>query len=57
VAATLYARAIDALVEARPRVIALEVFFDSARPEDAALADAIRRAPGASLEVPARRRG
>ena len=53
---TLYARVLDALREPAaggvtdvagrpgPRVVAFEVFFDGARPEDAALADAMRRA-------------
>ena len=40
----LYARAIDALAAAGARVIALGVFFDSARSDDAALSEAIRRA-------------
>jgi adenylate cyclase len=52
---TLYARVLDALREpagpasgsgepAGPRVVAFEIFFDGPRPEDAALADAVRRA-------------
>jgi adenylate cyclase len=50
---TLYARVLDALREpaarasdepAGPRVVAFEIFFDGPRPEDGALADAVRRA-------------
>jgi adenylate cyclase len=48
---TLYARAIDALAAAGTRVIGLEVFFDSARPDDAALGEAIRRAGNVVIPV------
>ncbi len=48
---TLYARAIDALVEAGARVIALAVLFDSARPEDAVLGAAIRQAGNVVIPV------
>lgn len=50
---TLYARVLDALREPAgpsgdevpgPRVVAFEIFFDTPRPEDQALADAVRRA-------------
>jgi adenylate cyclase len=41
---TLYAHAVDRLREAGARVIALEIFFDAPRPEDGALAAAVRRA-------------
>jgi CHASE2 domain-containing sensor protein len=41
---TLYAHAIDTLAEAGARVIGLAVFFDSARPEDVALEEAMGRA-------------
>src|SRR5687767_8421211 len=60
---TLYARAIDRLREAGARVIVLDIFFDAARPDDATLVAAIRRAgnvitpaeaqgPGALLPAP-----
>ncbi len=48
---TLYARALDALGAAAPRVIALAIFFDAPRPEDAALAEAMRRAGNVVLPV------
>jgi adenylate cyclase len=48
---TLYARAIEALTEAGPRVIALELFFDTGRPDDAALGEAIRRAGNVVIPV------
>ena len=41
---TLYAQALDALAAAGPRVIAFAIFFDASRPEDAQLAEAMRRA-------------
>jgi adenylate cyclase len=41
---TLYADALDALRRAAPRVIVLAIFFDAERPEDDALAAAMRRA-------------
>jgi adenylate cyclase len=41
---TLYAQALDALRPAAPRVIAFTIFFDASRPEDAGLAEAMRRA-------------
>jgi adenylate cyclase len=41
---TLYADALDALRAAGPRVIGFEIFFDAPRPEDEALAAAVRRA-------------
>lgn len=47
----LYARAIEALAAAGPRVIALEVFFDSGRADDAALGEAIRRAGNVVIPV------
>ncbi|MGH7368414.1 MAG: CHASE2 domain-containing protein [Candidatus Rokuibacteriota bacterium] len=48
---TLYARALDALGAAAPRVIALAIFFDAPRPEDAALAEAMRRAGNVVVPV------
>ncbi|MGH7384910.1 MAG: CHASE2 domain-containing protein, partial [Candidatus Rokuibacteriota bacterium] len=48
---TLYAQALDALAPATPRVIALEIFFDAPRPEDAALAEAMRRAGNVVVPV------
>jgi adenylate cyclase len=41
---TLYARALDALADARPRVIAFALFFDSPRPGDGELAARMRDA-------------
>jgi adenylate cyclase len=41
---TLYARALDALGTAGPRVVALAIFFDAPKPGDGELADAMRRA-------------
>jgi CHASE2 domain-containing sensor protein len=41
---TLYARALDALGAAGPRVVALAIFFDAPKPGDGELADAMRRA-------------
>ena len=41
---TLYAEALDALRPAAPRVVAFAIFFDAQRPEDGALAEAMRRA-------------
>src|SRR5258705_77782 len=41
---TLYADALDALRPAAPRVVAFAIFFDAQRPEDGALAEAMRRA-------------
>ena len=41
---TLYAKALDALTAAGPRVVAFAIFFDASRPEDAELAEAMRRA-------------
>jgi len=40
---TLYAEALDALRPAAPRVVAFAIFFDAQRPEDGALAEAMRR--------------
>ncbi|MGH7396245.1 MAG: CHASE2 domain-containing protein, partial [Candidatus Rokuibacteriota bacterium] len=48
---TLYAQALDALAPATPRVIALEIFFDAPRPDDAALAEAMRRAGNVVVPV------
>jgi adenylate cyclase len=48
---TLYARALDALGAASPRVVALAIFFDAERPEDAALAEAMRRAGNVIVPV------
>jgi adenylate cyclase len=48
---TLYARALDALAIAGPRVVAFAVFFDAPRSEDAALAAAMQRAGGVVLPV------
>ena len=39
----LYAQALDALGLARPRVVALDIFFDAPRPDDGELAAAMRR--------------
>ena len=41
---TLYARAVDRLREAGARVIAFDIFFDAAKPEDPLVAAALRRA-------------
>ena len=48
---TLYADALDALRPASPRVIALAIFFDAERPEDGALAEAMRRAGNVVVPV------
>lgn len=48
---TLYARALDALATASPRVIAFAIFFDASRPEDDALAEAMRRADNVIVPV------
>ncbi len=48
---TLYARALDALATASPRVIAFAIFFDASRPEDEALAEAMRRADNVIVPV------
>jgi adenylate cyclase len=48
---TLYARALDALATAGPRVIAFAIFFDASRPEDDALAEAMRRADNVIVPV------
>ncbi|HYU17924.1 MAG TPA: adenylate/guanylate cyclase domain-containing protein [Chloroflexota bacterium] len=41
---TLYARALDALQQAGPRVVVFDIFFDDPQPDDEALAAAIKRA-------------
>jgi adenylate cyclase len=48
---TLYAQALDALRPAGPRVVAFAIFFDAARPEDEALAEAMRRAGNVVVPV------
>ena len=48
---TLYARALDALGAAGPRVIAFAIFFDAQRPEDGDLAEAMRRADNVIVPV------
>ncbi|MGH7373948.1 MAG: CHASE2 domain-containing protein [Candidatus Rokuibacteriota bacterium] len=48
---TLYAQALDALAPAAPRVIAFAIFFDAPRPEDARLAEAMRRAGNVIVPV------
>jgi adenylate cyclase len=48
---TLYADALDALRAAAPRVIVLAIFFDAERPEDGALAEAMRRAGNVVVPV------
>ena len=48
---TLYADALDALRAAGPRVIAFAIFFDAERPEDGALAEAMRRAGNVVVPV------
>jgi len=48
---TLYARALDALATAGPRVIAFAIFFDASRPEDDVLAEAMRRADNVIVPV------
>ena len=48
---SLYAQALDALTPAGPRVIAFAIFFDAARPEDAQLAEAMRRAGNVIVPV------
>jgi adenylate cyclase len=48
---TLYADALDALQTAAPRVIVLAIFFDAERPEDGALAEAMRRAGNVVVPV------
>jgi adenylate cyclase len=48
---TLYAQALDALASAAPRVIAFAIFFDAPRPEDAHLAEAMRRAGNVIVPV------
>ncbi|MEX2221103.1 MAG: adenylate/guanylate cyclase domain-containing protein [Candidatus Rokuibacteriota bacterium] len=48
---TLYADALHALAPAAPRVVALAIFFDAPRPEDAVLAEAMRRAGNVVVPV------
>jgi adenylate cyclase len=48
---TLYANALDALRPAAPRVVAFAIFFDAQRPEDGALAEAMRRAGNVVVPV------
>ena len=48
---TLYAEALEALRPAAPRVIAFAIFFDAQRPEDGALAEAMRRAGNVIVPV------
>jgi adenylate cyclase len=48
---TLYADALDVLRAAAPRVIVLAIFFDTERPEDGALAEAMRRAGNVVVPV------
>jgi len=48
---TLYADALDALRPAAPRVVAFAIFFDAQRPEDGALAEAMRRAGNVIVPV------
>jgi adenylate cyclase len=48
---TLYADALDALRPAAPRVVAFAIFFDAPRPEDGALAEAMRRAGNVIVPV------
>jgi adenylate cyclase len=48
---TLYAQALDALRPAGPRVTAFAIFFDAARPEDGALAEAMGRAGNVVVPV------
>jgi adenylate cyclase len=48
---TLYAEALDALRPAAPRVVAFAIFFDAQRPEDGALAEAMRRAGNVVVPV------
>ena len=48
---TLYADALDALRPAAPRVVAFAIFFDAQRPEDGALAEAMRRAGNVVVPV------
>jgi adenylate cyclase len=48
---TLYAEALDALRPAAPRVVAFAIFFDAQRPEDGALAEAMRRAGNVIVPV------
>jgi len=48
---TLYAQALDALTPAGPRVIVFAIFFDAPRPDDARLAEAMRRAGNVIVPV------
>jgi len=48
---TFYADALDALRPAAPRVVAFAIFFDAQRPEDGALAEAMRRAGNVIVPV------
>ncbi len=48
---TLYAQALDALGPAGPRVVAFAIFFDASRPDDARLAEAMRRAGNVVVPV------
>jgi adenylate cyclase len=50
---TLYARAVDRLVEADARVVVLDILFDAPRPDDGELAAAIRRSGRVVLPVEA----
>jgi adenylate cyclase len=50
---TVYARALDSLARAGARVVVLDLFFDAPHPEDAQLADAMRRAGNVVVPVEA----
>jgi adenylate cyclase len=47
----LYAQALDTLGSAAPRVIAFAIFFDASHPDDARLAEAMRRAGNVIVPV------
>jgi adenylate cyclase len=50
---TLYVQALERLADAGPRVVVLDLFFDAPRPEDGALASAMRRAGNVVVPVEA----
>ena len=50
---TLYAKVLDRLHQARARVIAFDIFFDAAKPEDPEVATALRRAGNVIMPIEA----
>jgi adenylate cyclase len=52
---TVYARALDSVMQAHPRVVVVDIFFDAPKAEDTELAAAIQRAGNVLLPVAAER--